>query len=189
MDCSGSVTAIYSKWLDHWMSKLVIHSPSYLKDSQDLLDRIKNLGALPSHARVFTADAVSMYTNIDTDKAIEAIRIWIERYRVELHENFPPAALFLQVLEVIMNNSIFTFGDTYFRQKAGTVMGTSCACMYATLFYGLHERITLLPETADLVPLLCRFIDDIFGVWVDPALPPRLTAAQETAWFLGNARW
>ena len=72
-DCLGSVTAIYSKWLDHWMAKLVEHLPTRLKDSQDLLARIAKLGRLPPNARIFTADAVSMYTNIDTDKAIDAI--------------------------------------------------------------------------------------------------------------------
>ena len=164
------------------MAKLVEHLPTHLKDSQDLLAPIKKLGALPLNARIFTADAVSIYTNIDTDKAIAAIGQWIDRYANELPENFPPKALFLQVLEVIMNNSIFTFGDTYWRQQSGTAMGTSCTCMYAMLLYGLHERLTLLPATKAVVPLLCHFIDDMVGVWVDPTMPANMPEAAESRW-------
>ena len=77
------------------MSKLVLHLPTRLRDSQDLLERIRNLDTLPPHARVFTNNTVSIYTNIDTDKSIEAIGKWIELYKEELPENFPLAELFL----------------------------------------------------------------------------------------------
>ena len=74
-DCLGSVTAIYSKWFDHWMAKLVEHLPTHLKDSQDLLARIKILERLPpANAESFTVDIVSMKTNIDTNKAIATTR-------------------------------------------------------------------------------------------------------------------
>ena len=54
-DCYGSVIAIYSKWLDYWMGELCKNLPTKLRDSQDLLDRIKTLGHLPHGARLFTA--------------------------------------------------------------------------------------------------------------------------------------
>ena len=188
-DCFGSVTAIYSKWLDYWMGELCKNLPTKLRDSQDLLDRIKTLGHLPHGARLFTADAVSMYTNINTAAAIDAIREWLTRFKAELPDDFPPTELFLSVLQIIMENSIFTFGDTYWRQGNGTAMGTSCACMYAMLFYGLHERCNLLPDTAPTVPLLARFIDDMFGIWIDPTLPPDLTEAEEKRWWSANEKW
>ena len=172
-DCFGSVTAIYSKWLDYWMGELCKNLPTKLRDSQDLLDRIKTLGHLPHGARLFTADAVSMYTNINTAAAIDAIQEWLVRFKDELPQDFPPTELFLSVLQIIMENGIFTFGGTYWRQGNGTGMGTSCACMYAMLFYGLHERCNLLIDTTPTVPLLARFIDDMFGIWIDKTLPPR----------------
>ncbi|KAL7478179.1 hypothetical protein ACHAW6_003955 [Cyclotella cf. meneghiniana] len=32
------------------------------------------------------------------------------------------------------------FGDTFFLQKIGTAMGTSCAVIFANLYYAWHEK-------------------------------------------------
>ena len=64
-----------------------------------------------------------------------------------------------------MNNNTFMFGDTYWIQLCGTAMGTSCACIYATLFYTYHEKTALLPIFHQHIILYVRFIDDIFVIW------------------------
>ena len=46
--------------------------PSYLKNTKDLKDALVQL-QLPPGAMLFTADAVSMYTNIDTRIALRSI--------------------------------------------------------------------------------------------------------------------
>ena len=58
------------------LQKLKNTIPSYLKDSKELIGMMKELGQLPSNAKLFTADAVSMYTNIDTEHGIETIKKW-----------------------------------------------------------------------------------------------------------------
>ena len=70
--------------IDYWLESFTINLPTKLRDSQDLLDRIRALGPLPRGARLWTADAVSMYTNIDTDLALVAIRTWLETFADEL---------------------------------------------------------------------------------------------------------
>lgn len=44
-------------------------------------------------------------------------------------------------------------------------MGTSSACMFATLYYALHERLKLLPTFESQLEYLKRFIDDMKGIW------------------------
>jgi hypothetical protein len=44
-----------------------------------------------------------------------------------------------------MSENIFQFDDLFFRQEEGTAMGTSTAVLYATLYYGHHEKTTLIP--------------------------------------------
>jgi hypothetical protein len=144
VSCVGSFAEIFSKWLDHQMKKLLpMFSKTYLKDSFAILHDIRNLGPLPPHAKLFTANAVSMYTNIDTLHAMDTFRQWFASYPEEIPSDFPPD-LFLLVLEIVMKNKIFQFDDTFWLQLHGTAMGTSTACMYATLYYAYHERLTLL---------------------------------------------
>ena len=45
-------------------------------------------------------------------------------------------------------------------------MGTSSACMWATIYYAVHEVSTLLPIYENNLIQLVRFIDDMFGVFV-----------------------
>jgi hypothetical protein len=69
--CVGSFAKIFSKWLNHQMKKLLpMFSKMYLKDFFAVLNDIRDLGPLPPHAKLFTADAVSMYTNIDMANAM-----------------------------------------------------------------------------------------------------------------------
>ena len=55
-----------------------------------------------------------------------------------------------------------------FLQKMGTAMGTSAACMWATIYYGRHEVKTLLTRFHKYLHggKLTRWIDDIFGIWI-----------------------
>ena len=43
-------------------------------------------------------------------------------------------------------------------------MGTSAAVMWATLYYGYHEKHTLIPKYGRHLPHFKRFIDDIIGI-------------------------
>ncbi|KAL7484851.1 hypothetical protein ACHAW6_010480 [Cyclotella cf. meneghiniana] len=45
-----------------------------------------------------------------------------------------------------MQHNIMNFGDSYFLQLIGTAMGTSAAVAYANLYFGWHEKETLLPK-------------------------------------------
>ena len=48
-------------------------------------------------------------------------------------------------------------------------MGTSAACMGATIHYSVHEKGRLFPDFASHLPLFMFkiFIDEMFSVWVN----------------------
>ena len=122
------------------------------------------LPTLPEKAKLGTIDANSMYTNIDSKHAIKVIANWFETFSSELPLNFP-SNLIIKVLNVVMHNNIFQFGDTWWKQKIGTAMGTSCACIYSTIYYAYHERTLLLEKYKNNIIYYKRFIDDIFLIW------------------------
>jgi hypothetical protein len=66
---------------------------------------------LPPNATIFTADAVSMYTNIHTETALQAICTYLHRNEDMVTDllHIPVNAL-LEALRLIMTNSIFDSG-------------------------------------------------------------------------------
>ena len=77
-------------------------------------------------------------------------------------EHINISALFA-ALDLVMNNNVFRFGDTYFLQKNGTATGTPPAPTYATLYFAIweHSAIPSFPE----LQLNFLYIDDSFGIW------------------------
>ena len=107
-----------------------------------------------------------MYTNIDVDHSIEIIRRWFTEFNEDIPSDIP-TNLIISALEIVMNNNIFTFGDTFWRKKLGTAMGTPCACMIASIYFAYHERKTILPKYTTNILFYKRFIDDVFCLWYD----------------------
>ena len=80
-----------------------------------------------------------MYTNIDTNTALNAI----EDYLTENQHKFPtlPVTPVMEALEIIMRHNVFQFGDTYWLQKKGTAMGAPPACSYANISFYLPTAV------------------------------------------------
>lgn len=167
--CAGTFLNCLSKWVDYHLQKLKQFIPSYLKDSGDLLHHLKQFHRLPPTAFLFTADAQSMYTNINTDHALEVIGKWLDDLessgQLEDKGISIPITALKEALTLVMKNNIFEFGDMYFQQLTGTAMGTSAACMWATIYFAIHEAL-LLNKYANCLLLYKRFIDDMQGIWI-----------------------
>ena len=117
-----------------------------------------------------------MYTNIATKDGIDVIKKYLLQYANELDlEDTIPIELVCDLIELVMTNNVFKFGNTWWLQKHGTVMGTACACIYATLYFGYFKRQLLLPKYKNNLILYKRMIDDIVIIW----LP---TSTQNTEW-------
>ena len=160
--CAGTMMNSWSKWLDYWLQKLKHLIPTYIKDSQQVLDEIKTI-ELPPNAKLFTCDANSMYNNIDTEHAITVISWWLKDMdeKEQLPANFLLEAV-IHAMKIIMRNNIFEWGDLFFLQLIGTAMGTSAAVIWATLYYVYHDVHTLIPVHGQLLLYFKRFIDDIY---------------------------
>jgi hypothetical protein len=186
---SGSLLAIFSTWLDYKMKELLPLVQSYTKNSASTLEEIKKLH-IPGNALLFSADATSMYTNIDTPTGISAVKDFINNNRAYIPNNFP-VDLFLQTLQLVMQNNIFTFANTYWLQLTGTAMGTPVACAYATITFGQFENSVLLSDFKQHLLFYKRYIDDIIGIWIPPSNndpePWNRFKTKLNDW--GNLRW
>ncbi|KAL7472102.1 hypothetical protein ACHAXS_012435 [Conticribra weissflogii] len=172
----GTYLHALSRWIDYHLQKLTPHIPTYIKDSDHLNMYLRTISDIPPHARLLAADAVSMYTNIETTHALKTIGDFLQDLQDQLPSDFPVAAI-IDGLSLIMKNNVFEFGDLYFKQKQGTAMGTPVACIYATIYYGYYEKNFLLPKYGDDIMVMKRFIDDMFVIWT--GTPARLQEFQE----------
>ena len=161
VSCPGTQLFNLGKWVDSKLQLVANVQPAYFKDSKDLKAHLDTLN-LPPSARIFSADAVSMYTNINTSAALYEIAQYLHQ-RSRRFNSIPLEAL-MQALTLVMRNNIFQFGDTYWLQTSGTAMGTPPAPPYANLFFAIHENrfVRKYPQLA----CYKRFIDDIIGIWV-----------------------
>jgi hypothetical protein len=138
-------------------------------------------------SRLFTADATSMYTNIPRD---EALRIIAEHLRSDGHRHgFDEDTIeaIIDGLKIVMNNSVFTFGDTAWKQTKGTFMGVPPAPPFANLYYALlKEMPDLLVHFQANLLFYRRFIDDVLGIWISDL--SKTYEENETQWLEFKSR-
>ena len=186
---SGSITHGLGRWLYQALKPIVRQLPSYIASSLDLKNRLGRLNVDFSNVSLFSCDAVSMYTNIDTDHALEVIAHFLRTS--PLCDGLPHAAI-IAGLEILMRNNFFRFGDTFWHQRQGTAMGTPPAPPYATLYFGIHE-LEVVPFFAASLASYSRYIDDVFGCWIhddDPAIDRQNYLAFEASMnSFGNLAW
>ena len=85
INCVGSFNEVFSKWTDYQLKRLLPLTTTCLKDLYEaLLADLRALGKLPPSAKIFTVDAVSMYTNIDITHGIEIFHKWLNEFEPEI---------------------------------------------------------------------------------------------------------
>jgi len=163
---TNSLMLVFSTWLDFKTIELLPLISSYTRNSTDIIRDLKSL-SLPKGASIFSANAKSMYTNIDSDLGVSTFIEFLQSNQEKIPKVFP-TNLFLQILDTVMRNNIFTFADTFWLQLSGTAMGTPIACAYATIIFGHFKNTSILKEYNSNLQYYRGYIDDVFGVWVPP---------------------
>lgn len=73
-----------------------------------------------------------------------------------------PDEALLKLLQLSLTETDFQFNSQWFLQTHGKAMGKKFAPAYANLYW---ER-TVFPKCPFLPAFYCRYLDDIFGVWM-----------------------
>ena len=169
----ASLPHALGQWVDEQLQPLVKAQRTYFKNSFALKSQLALL-QLPPNASVFTYDAVSMYTNIDTDQCISSLKKYLSSRDTQTKfPHYSPSAL-ISAIEIVMRNNRMRFGDIIVLQEKGIAMGMSPAPEIANLFVAIHEEERVLPWLdTPFLRFLKRFIDDGIGIWLhdsDPAV-------------------
>jgi len=100
VSCSNSLMSVFSNWLDHKMKELLPLIQSHIVNSTTVVNNIKNV-TLPKEATTFSANAISMYTNIDTDIGLATFQSFFQDNSDKKPNEFQ-VELFLQLLETVI---------------------------------------------------------------------------------------
>ena len=150
-----------SQFVDYHLQPLVHKLPSFVKDTNDFLNKLLTIGNLPPNSWLVTLDVSSLYTNIPHNEGINACECFL---RTSSHKTIPTSTL-CDLIRMILTMNNFSFNDNRHLQIHGTAMGTKMAPSYASLFLGFFEANTL--KNAPFQPhIWLRYIDDI--LWSGP---------------------
>lgn len=159
-DC-GSETYRVAEYIEHFLHPVSIKHPSYIKDTYDFIKKIQNT-PIPKQSLLFTIDIDSLYTNIDTEAGLKAVRECFSRYP----DSRRPDEIVIQLLELSLTRNDFEFNSEYFLQIKGTAMGKKFAPSYANIYMAAWEETAL--SICPIQPVCYyRYLDDIWGVWND----------------------
>lgn len=157
-DCESESYAV-SEYIDHFLQTLACKHASYVKDTPDFLNKLKEVKIKPGTLLV-TLDVESMYTNIDNERGLNAVK----KAFADNPDPRRPDDHLIELLELSLKNNDFIFNDEIYLQVSGTAMGKKFAPSYANIFMAEWETEAL--KKCYLKPTLyIRFLDDIFILW------------------------
>ena len=125
-----------SAFVDHHLKPLVSAVPSYVKDTNDFLKKLRDISTLPSSAIMVTIDVVGLYPHIPHDEGLQSIREALNnRDNPEI-----PTETIVDLAELVLRHNNFEFNENHYLQTLGTAIVTKMAPSYANLFMDRLER-------------------------------------------------
>lgn len=159
----GSIAEAIGKFVDKLLRPIAQTQRSFFRDSFVLKKRLDEV-LLPPNALLFTMDATSMYSNIDSDAALAVLSEYLRRPNIMKQFDYNVDCL-IEAIGIVLRSNILKFGDIFAVQKKGVAMGICPAPSIAIIFYAVHEEY-LMMKWGTSIPFYLRFIDDVFGVWL-----------------------
>ncbi|XP_037051685.1 uncharacterized protein LOC119085393 [Bradysia coprophila] len=157
VDTTNSPAYELSKFMNDILKHLVDNSKYNVKNAFEFKEFINDV-RIPRSQKLWSIDAVSLYTNTD----VKHVRKIIERQWNKIRRLTKMSKpLFFDVLDFCIDGSAyFTYNDIVYKQKEGLAMGLSLAPTLADIY--LTELFdTCLPRLSYKPVFLKKYVDDV----------------------------
>ena len=152
-----------SAFVDEKLRPAVSELPSYIKDSDDFLQKIQKLQSVGKDDYLVTLDVSSLYTNIDNEEGVKAIE---ENPSIRKKYTTEIIQMICKLMSLVLTLNNYIFNGQNYQQVKGTAMGTRAAPNYANLYMGqFEEKHIYQTDWSQYVRFYGRFIDDICLIW------------------------
>lgn len=135
-------------------------------DTTDFFCKLQSMADIPENAILITIGVIGLYSHTLQGEGLQSMKETIE----EIHGNFVLEEDGLNVEDIIdlakliLESNYLEFGDSIFRRKMGTAIGTKFAPAFANMLISSLERRILGENHLD--PWVWwRFLDDTFLIW------------------------
>lgn len=98
-----AITEPASQFVDFFIKSFVLELPSFIQDSTQVLNRVKDIKNIGLSILV-NMDVKALYTNIDHKDGLDALSHYLEKRHPE---QMPPSAFILQLAEWTLHNNVF----------------------------------------------------------------------------------
>jgi len=135
--------------------------PSYIRDTTDFLNKIKNIPqTLPEGTLIFCLDVKALYPSVPRAKARAAV---IEALNGRSNPEIPTEDV-VRMMDTVLENNTISFNDGHFVQTEGTAIGSHLGMNYASTYLGAWEE-ELFKRSYRKPLVYIRFVDDVWGLW------------------------
>ena len=149
-----------SEYVDSFLHPLSLLHPSYIKDSFDFINKIKNKRINPDTILV-TFDVNSLYTNMNLQRTFAVVKQFFNRYP----NPDRPDKILLEIIRIILFNNDFRFGEDAYLQKTGIPMGLRFSSSLAELYLDNFDFNLTSNHPFFTVNTYFRYLDDGFLLW------------------------
>ena len=163
VSCNNSITENIGVYVEHYIKELGTKHETYLQDTPDFLRSIETINRgpkLPKNTILVAVDASGLYTNIPKEDGMDSLEESLE----EQDNKEIPTKFILQLMELILRFSIFSFNSEHFQQEIGAAMSSRPIPHYANNFMAKRiDKIIIELTTGTGNPLLLfkRFLEEL----------------------------
>ena len=145
-------------FLQQLLKPLLNHVKAHLNNTSDLIARFDSMESSELEGMIpVSFDVISLYTNIDMTEAIETSLEYARRHRLCLY-GLKMEDLW-ELLHLILENNVFRYQVTYFKQIRGLAMGNRLSGTLAIICMDKFEHNYIYNELEPKIYV--RYVDDI----------------------------
>lgn len=125
----NSLTSRVASYIHSFLQKYVTTMKSYLRDSQHLIEILRNY-TVTEDLLLVSCDVISLYTCIPLTLGLEAIKCRLSR---DLNMDREQKEFIANCVSFCLSHNYFWYSETFYNQQTGTAMGAKFAPNYANL--------------------------------------------------------
>jgi hypothetical protein len=164
-----SPTYRLSKYILPILTPLFGDSFSYIKNSGDFLEKLKDIQIVHSNVMV-SYDVKSLFTNVPVAEMLTIVKGKLESDNGLKERTKMPVGTIMELLTVCVENSYFQVNDKFYQQSSGLPMGGVLSPLLSNIYMDFFEQLAL--SSFDKTPKCWfRYLDDIFCIWEDDRQP------------------